>query len=845
MRSPSALLASVLLVACSSGASPTTGSTSSGQGGASTSSASSGGSSGAGGGAPVPHVEIQGGKLLVDGVPTFLYGGDLHYFRVRDPSYDAAATEAEWAQSMDLMKAAGMNLVTTYAPWDYHAPSAGKWDFSGARDLGRFLDLACQKGLYVVLKPGPNITGEWPRGFGTYGAVPAWWKDAHPASLVKDPSGKPWSYSPTGDPSQRQPTYLDPEYLAAVGEWYDQVLGVARPYLGKCLVAVQVDNETNLYWGDHDGQVDYSDAALGHYRAWLAQKYGNIAALDARYGTSYASFADVAPPTTTPSTTGDRAQNPAFADWYFAGQAYVGDYLATLRSMIEARGFHEPDVLFFTNDSPFALLFTDLKLHDVLLHDGPTKDPVGLSGLDLYPKQFTTNSHLQDQPFQADYFTRLYDAWGDLYTGPQEYAYAAELQGGFYAYPVLGHPDVRPEATDQLLARSIGRGLKGGSFYVIRDGLNADDSQYDYLAAIDLAGNTTTRYDVMKKWGKLLEKRGEELMGTTEVKNRVAILADGRYAAPQAGVLDDMQRLSTIEMPGIFGWLSNAGIDPDVVDARQVTSSELSQRYGVVLFANPDFVDDATAQKLLDYESSGGVLVNLLWPGRVDGDFAPSVPTSTLSTETFPATASGEWVWVGPSRSGAFNATFGAFDGQLTSHWYESFWTAPASPGIVPFAWERTQPFGQNGAIVGYVATDGGHTRAFLGTDVWAHYDQDDYYAVDPAQLDAEAQLARYLVGLGGERPIVSTGVARQLAWARTAPGVLWLFVVNDGAADADVIVHLDAAALGIDPAKSYSVVDELSGTPLPSASGASLAAMGLTVPTKALGTAVVRVTSP
>ena len=215
-------------------------------------------------------------------------------------------------------------------------------------------------------------------------------------------------------------------------------------------------------------------------------------------------------------------------------------------------------------------------LRNVLVHDGLTKNPIGVAGLDLYPKQFTTNDHLQDQPFQADYFTRLYDQLGDLATGPQAFAYAAELQGGFYAYPLLGHPKVAPEATDQLLARTIGRGLKGGSFYVIRDGHNLDGSAYDYLAAIAADGGLTPRYQVMQRWGKLLANEGPTLLQASEQVDDIAVLTNGRHAAPQGGLLDDLQRLVTIEDPALFGWLVHAGFNPAVLDARVTTLATLA-----------------------------------------------------------------------------------------------------------------------------------------------------------------------------------------------------------------------------------------------------------------------------
>jgi hypothetical protein len=72
-----------------------------------------------------------------------------------------------------------------------------------------------------------------------------------------------------------------------VKAWYAAAFAVARPHLGGCIVAVQVDNETNLYWGDRFGGVDYSDTALAFYRDFLQQKYGDIAALNARYQTAH------------------------------------------------------------------------------------------------------------------------------------------------------------------------------------------------------------------------------------------------------------------------------------------------------------------------------------------------------------------------------------------------------------------------------------------------------------------------------------------------------------------------------------------------------------------------------
>lgn len=787
--------------------------------------------------APPPHVEVKEGSLRIDGVPTFLYGGDLHYFRVRAADYDAAKTQAMWSSSLDTMKAAGMNLVSTYVPWDFHNTADGTWEFAGARDLDKFLSLACDKKMWVVFKPGPLITGEWPKGFGTFGAVPDWWKQAHPEALVRNAKGELWSYSPTGDTSQRQPTFLHPTYLAAVKDYYQRVFAIAKPYLGKCLVGVQVDNETNGYWGNRYGDVDYSDTSLAHFRDWLQKEYGDVGSLNAAWGTSFASFAAVDPPRAAPgSGSGERAKNKSYSDWYRGGQAYTQDYLRKLRAMMTDLGFHEPDVVFLTNDSPFSLGYGDFTLRNVLLADGTIKNPIGIHGLDLYPKQFTTNGDLQDQPFQADYFTTLYEHWTarSLSTGP--FTYAAELQGGFYSAPIVGRPNVRPEATDQLLARTVGRGLKGGSFYVIRDGLNADGSKYDYASAIDENGKTTARYDVMAKWGRLLSTHGASLLRATPVRNKIALLVDGRYQAPQGGVLDDLQRLWANEAPALFGFLVHAGLEPAVLDVRGLTKDDLAP-YSVAFFLNPDFVWNDTAKLLAAYAEGGGTLIDLLWPGRVDDRFAASADTTKLSSTIFPAKAEGSWVWPNTGRSGTFNAKYGTFDGQHESFWYESFWSQPAGVTLEPFAWERTQPLGTNGKIVGYVTRSGAATRAFLGTSAWTRFDQNDYYGLPDAELGRARSLARFLAGLGGEKPILTTSRSRALAWARRDGATVWLFVVSDeGASESITVTFADASRLGLDPGKPFTYQDVLGGGSKASATGA----LTLTLP--AFGTAVVKI---
>lgn len=58
------------------------------------------------------------------------------------------------------MRAAGLHAVTTYVEWALHNPADGVYDWSGMADLERFVQLAAEQDLLVILRPGPYICAE-------------------------------------------------------------------------------------------------------------------------------------------------------------------------------------------------------------------------------------------------------------------------------------------------------------------------------------------------------------------------------------------------------------------------------------------------------------------------------------------------------------------------------------------------------------------------------------------------------------------------------------------------------------------------------------------------------------
>lgn len=89
--------------------------------------------------------------FYLDGKPFKIISGAVHYFRIV-PEY--------WRDRLEKLKAMGANTVETYVPWNMHEPQKGKFVFEGMLDISRFILLAQELGLYVIVRPSPYICAE-------------------------------------------------------------------------------------------------------------------------------------------------------------------------------------------------------------------------------------------------------------------------------------------------------------------------------------------------------------------------------------------------------------------------------------------------------------------------------------------------------------------------------------------------------------------------------------------------------------------------------------------------------------------------------------------------------------
>ncbi len=165
--------------------------------------------------------DAQGNTLSVtnkfiafNGKPIFPVMGEFHYARYRSE---------DWERELAKMKAGGVSVVATYVFWIHHEEEEGVWDFSGRRNLRRFVELCQKNGLSVLLRIGP-----WCHGECRNGGSPDW------IALQKD-------FPIRTDNGQ---------YLSYVRRWFlkieEQVHGLFFKD-GGAIIGVQIENEYRSY----------------------------------------------------------------------------------------------------------------------------------------------------------------------------------------------------------------------------------------------------------------------------------------------------------------------------------------------------------------------------------------------------------------------------------------------------------------------------------------------------------------------------------------------------------------------------------------------------------------------
>ncbi len=156
-------------------------------------------------------VGVNSRYLLLNGRPWLPVMGEFHYTRCPDEN---------WEEEILKMKAGGVQVVATYVFWIHHEEAEGQFDWTGRRDLRRFVTLCGRHGMYVQLRIGP-----WAHGEARRGGFPDWLVQRVPEAELR--------------------TNTEP-YISYVRKFYEQVAQQAKGLLwkdGGPVIGIQLENE--------------------------------------------------------------------------------------------------------------------------------------------------------------------------------------------------------------------------------------------------------------------------------------------------------------------------------------------------------------------------------------------------------------------------------------------------------------------------------------------------------------------------------------------------------------------------------------------------------------------------
>ncbi len=162
--------------------------------------------------------EVSNTEFLLDRKPFQIRGCELHPARI---------PHEYWRHRIRMAKALGCNTVSVYIFWNFHEDASGRFDFaSPQKNIGRFLTIVREEGMWALMRPGPYVCAEWDLG-------------GIPARLLAIPDIKLRG--------------MDPRYIAAVRQYFSAFAPIVRSNLitnGGSILMVQIENEYGSYGND-------------------------------------------------------------------------------------------------------------------------------------------------------------------------------------------------------------------------------------------------------------------------------------------------------------------------------------------------------------------------------------------------------------------------------------------------------------------------------------------------------------------------------------------------------------------------------------------------------------------
>ncbi len=485
----------------------------------------------------------------------------VQYYRAPFPH------ERFWADDLARIRDAGLQAVQLWCLWGWIEPEPGVMRYD---DYDRLIDLAAGAGLQVLLSTSAEIQ-------------PFWIHRVVPGSELVDGQGRAVAsctrnecnvgLTPGGCCDH-------PEVAARMGAFLTDIAtryaGLGHLYGWDCW------NETR--WNVHAPDLTcFCDHTLAAFRAWLEERYGDLAGLNAAWQRRYCDWADVRPRRMTKGPGCDQVDFARFQNDRVTAHArwrYQAIRAGDPQHVITAHG-PMPTVVCppVAAETPLCRC-NDWELADVL-------DGVGSS-------HFPTGERMAPALIGA----RLNQVRSSAGAKP---AWVSELQG---ASGIVNHDLAAtwggPQRQGRWLLEAAARGYQALVFWCWRDEVFGGESGNHGLSGND--GLAEPRLAALRQAAGFCEAQAEMLARSVSAPVRIGVLFDPesfyRTWARQ-GHIDDARHAIT----GYAMALENLGLPYRWVEARHRTAWEGLR---VLLVPWAQALDDDLRAALQDFISAGG-----------------------------------------------------------------------------------------------------------------------------------------------------------------------------------------------------------------------------------------------
>lgn len=691
---------------------------------------------------------LDGARILIDGEPRVVLAGEIHYFRL---------PRAEWADRLRAAAAAGLDTVASYIPWIWHELPDGTIDVTGAtrpeRDLGAFIDLCAEHGLWFIARPGPFQMAELKNE-----GLPYRLRREHPEI---HPVG--WDARPA---VTRTVDYLAPAFLTEAARWYDAVLPplVARQREhGGPVIAVQLDNEVGMLdWVSNTPTL--TDAALDDFAVWSDGRF----AADARTGAA--------------GTADELALHHELGRF---SRDRFARYLTTLEKWARARGVSAPLLVNIHGTGGGRGLTYPIGVSQ--LAPAYRGRPGMTGGTDMYLGELTVGN-------AADLY--LGNAVTASVHGPDQPLTALEFDAGTGDYGEDLHDLTSPEATVLKTLLDLAQGARLINYYLFAGGINppldepvhdGDDrlgftgERHGFAAPIGPEGERTPALDGVVAAARAVREHGRLFATGTQLTDDLVLgfVADHyltEYAHPDAArraeqVRDREQHRGfgarqTLARALVFGGWSfraldlqaaaggdsawSAGAEPDATDGRD---REL------IVLATGRELGRAVQLFLVRHVTTGGRLLLVGDLPQVDADGSPC----TVLADALGVTDAGR-VSDHSDAVGEYLPSVRAV-GPLAEHGARAV-RVGATQLYAGAGEELLREAGTGSPAAVRITLDGGGTAVLVGADYPVHL-----------------PLWRAILALAGARPRLELGIETSAPESPAQPaGIVAIPVASEGA---------------------------------------------------------------